>query len=144
MFNRVHQEIVRDIRIHRYSCQERDGKPITEKGKPFIMLTPNQVKAEIEAEILSYGFSKIKKVSPTWANCIIRVYEKVRYDYEDGLVYNLYGAECYTQDRGVWVTRSGGDLYRINHAKSVHRHWICQDEYIDFDCDFFDTYVRIS
>lgn len=144
MFNRMHQELIREIGIHRYSCQEENGKPVTFDGKTFVMLTPNQVKAEIEKEILKMGFSKIRRVSPTWANCIIRVYEKVRYDYEDGLVYNLYGAECYTKDRGCWVTKTSGELYRINHERSLHRHWICQDEYIDFDCDFFDCYVRIS
>lgn len=141
MLNRKEREIVRNIVISQHSCWEREGVAITFDGRPFIVPTLDQVKEDIIEEILYRGFNKVERIKPTEADAIIRVYQKLHYKHHNGLVYNLYGGHCFTPKNGKWVTLEDIPL---DYSSCKIRHWICQDDYIDFECDFFDVYVVID
>lgn len=137
---------IRRICFFEYACREKDGKPITDHDKEFVIPSLNEIKESIFKEILKLGFSSIERVGPNNANCIIRVFQKSHYHYDDVLTYNIYGAACFTQKSGQWVTSSfgGSQDFKINFSQYIVRHWLHQDEYIDFDLDFFDCYVKVS
>lgn len=143
MLNQEQRDAIRKITIHDYSYKEKNGKPIDEDGKEFIIPHLSELKKSIFEQILKLGFSKIERVHPLKANCVIRLYQKLHYVYEDDYIYNLYGAICFTKKSGIWIHSSSSD-FELNHSIYLLRHWIFQDEYIDFDCDFFDCYVKIS
>jgi len=147
MLSKKQKESIRRIGLFEYSCREKKGQPITLDGNNFIVPSLNEVKESVFQEILKLGFSKIERVEPNKANCIVRVFQKLHYHYDTDLTYNVYGASCYTLSHtGQWVTRPSGEIrdFKINYSKYIIRHWLCQDEYVDFDLDFFDCYVKIS
>lgn len=147
MLTDVQKESIRNVDIYDYSLKEKKGKAINYDGKKFNIPSFVELKQIIISEILKLGFSKVEIVKPSKANCIIRVYQKLHYNYDfpgETSTYNLYGAHCYTLKSGKWTTSAFQDDSIINFSEFIIRHWICQDEYIDFDCDFFDCYVQIS
>lgn len=134
---------IRRIYLFEYACRERNGQPITLEGSSFVLPSLNEVKESVFQEILKLGFSNIERVEPNKANCIVRVFQKLHYHYRDNLIYNVYGASCYTlNNAGQWVTSLAD--FKIDYSKYILKHWLCQDEYIDFDLDFFDCYVKVS
>ena len=143
MLSRSQRESLRRICLFEYACREKKGQPIALNGSNFVVPSLNEVKESVFQEILKLGFSSIERVEPNKANCIIRVFQKLHYHYMDNLIYNIYGATCFTQRAsGQWVTSPAG--FEIDYSKHIMRHWLCQDEYIDFDLDFFDCYVKVS
>lgn len=147
MLTYFQKESIRNVTFYDYAFKEKKGKAIQYDGKEFIIPSFVELRQSIISEILKLGFSKVEIVKPSKANCIIRVYQKLHYTYEFGGetdTYNLYGAHCYTLNDRKWITSAFQDDFEINYSKCIIRHWICQDEYIDFDCDFFDCYVQIS
>jgi len=145
MLNSSQKKEIRRIKIHDYSFYEKNGQAITHKGQKFNVLGFTQLKKAVFEEILALGFTNIQVVSPRKANCIIRLYQKLHYHYEGSMVYNLYGAECYTLEHFKWVTKEIGKGNReINYSKHLITHIIKEDESINFDCEFFDCYVRVS
>ena len=83
------------------------------------------------------------------ANCVIRVYQHLHGEDDDDsdLLYNLYGACCYTSGfLNCWHTFNGytGESIKIDFSKHIIRHWQCQDEYVLFECEFVDYYYKIS
>ena len=146
MLSNSQKKDIRRISLFEYACREKKGKPITYDGKEFVIPSLNEIKESIFEEILKLGFCNIHRVEPNTANCIIRVFQKSHYHYDDDLTYNIYGALCFTLSANGWVTRSFGAIqdFKIDYSKQIIKHWLCQDEYIDFDLDFFDCYVRVS
>ena len=146
MLSKSQKESIRRIGIFEYACRERKGHPITHEGKDFIIPAISEIKETAFQEILKLGFSNIEKVEPNKANCIVRIFKKLHYHYDNDLTYNIYGYTCFTLKAGSWVTHSLGAFqdFKIDYSKHILRHWLCQDEYIDFDLDFFDCYVKIS
>ena len=144
------KKLIRSIHIFKYATKEkRDGKAINWDGTRFIVPSLPEIEHLIYQEILNLGFSKVERTSPKYANCIIRVFHKLHYNYEDSggykEIYNIYGATCFTLISGKWCSTGFGEkVTEIDYSKYVLRHWICQDEYIDFSFDFFDCYVEIS
>lgn len=93
--------------------------------------------------ISNKGFS-IERVAPNDANCIIRVFSKHDYSY-DNEIYNLCGFNFFTKKFNGWMSISTrGDDFQLDYAKSLHRLWLYQDEYLDLECDFFDCYVQVN
>ena len=144
------KKLIRSIHLFKYATKEkRDGKPINWDGTRFVVPSLKEIELLIYEEILKLGFSKVERTSPKYANCIIRVFHKLHYPCDHSsdwkCIYNIYGAACFTLVSGKW-TSTGFDekITEIDYSKWVIRHWICQDEYIDFDFDFFDCYVEIS
>lgn len=143
MLSKKQKESIRRISLFEYACKEKKGQPIALDGSNFIVPSLNEVKESVFVEIFKLGFSNIERVEPNKANCIVRVFQKLNYHYDYGLTYNIYGATCYTlNNAGRWVTSS--DEIEIDYSKHIITHWLCQDEYIDFDLDFFDCYVKVS
>lgn len=85
---------------------------------------------------------KVERVSPFRANIIVRVYQVRHYKYDFGSIYNLYGADCYVKNWFKWYTENNGELFSLNHSKNCIRHWLYPDEYIDFNTEFIDIYLR--
>lgn len=143
MLSKKQKESIRRIYLFEYACRERNGQPITLKGNNFVVPSLNEIKESVFQEILKLGFSSIEQVEPNKANCIVRVFQKLHYHYDTDLTYNVYGASCYTLSHtGQWITSLAD--FKIDYSKHILRHWLCQDEYIDFDLDFFDCYVKVS
>lgn len=136
-------EKISGVKIFEYASQERKGKAIDYKGKEFIIPQLSDLKAEIFKKIYDWGFEKIEIVSPNKANCLIRIFQKLHYKY-DCSIYNVYGVSCYVLKNGKWMLESDGDEFQLDYSKEKIKHWICQDDYIVFDMDFLDLYVRIS
>lgn len=143
MLNRRQKEKIRRIEIYKYSVRERRGKAVDDSGKEFKMLSFDEIRDEVYKMIREMGFSKIEYASPLNANCVIRVFQKKHYHY-DGMTYNVYGAQCFTKKDNQWTTKNSSGETKINFSKCKFIHWICQYDYIDFDFDFFDCYVRID
>ena len=143
MLSRSQRQSIRRIYLFEYACREKSGQPIALNGSNFVVPSFNEVKESVFQEILKLGFSSIERVEPNKANCIIRVFQKSHYHYDTDLTYNVYGYSCYTlSNTGQWVTSLAD--FKIDYSKHILRHWLCQDEYIDFDLDFFDCYVKVS
>lgn len=143
MLSKSQRESIRCINLFKYGCREKKGKPITLDGKEFIIPSLSEVIESVSQEILKLGFSNIERIKPNKANCIIRVFQKLHYHYDNDLTYNVYGYTCYTlNNAGEWVTSKAH--FKIDYSNHIIRHWLCQDEYIDFNLDFFDIYVKVS
>lgn len=138
------KEKIRNIGIYEYSSSEENGKPLTYKGQEFHMLSCDEIRKEVLNKILRVGFSKVNFVNPARANCVVRVFVLKHFKYDNELVYNIYGAHCFTRKNGRWVSRSQDSSFELDYAKCIIRHWFFQDEYADFELDFFDTYVHVS
>lgn len=143
MLNSSQKEKIRSIKIYKLSCSEVNGKPIDEYGEEFVIPSFPEIEQSIIQKIRQLGFSKIERVSPSKANCIIRVYQKLHYEYYDDY-YNLYGASCYTLKNEKWTEKVTNGEFEIDYSKHKVGHIVCQDERIIFDCNFFDCYVKIS
>ena len=144
MVSKIKVEGLRELRIFEYALS-KDGKNITIfNDKDFIFLSFPEILKEMSERILKLGFTKIERVKPSKANCLIRVYSLKQYKYERDMVYDLYGSLCFTKKNGTWFTQGSIGEYEIDYSKCIIRHWIVQDEYIDFECDYVDYYVRIE
>lgn len=61
-------------------------------------------------------------------------------------IHNLCGFNCFTKKlgKGKWVSISEGNEFEIDFSKYVIRQWLYQDEYVDYDCTFFDMYLLVT
>ena len=134
------KRILEDTTIFRCSSKDKNGKPVTFYGTEFIIPSFPEIKEEICKKILKLGFSNVEIVKPSKANCIIRVFQKLHYKYEDNQIYSLYGAFCYVRSANGFEHQQS----ILDYSECVIRYWMFQDEYIDFNCDFFDCYVKIK
>jgi len=143
--NQQQKETLRKIQLYCYSSQEKNGKPIL-NDVPFEMLDFPEIFEQAKSEILSNKeFISVERTAPHKANCIIRVFSTKHYHYDDQLVYNIYGASCYTRLNMQWQTSPEFQgNFVISYKKHITRSWLCQDEYIDFDHNFVDYYVKVS
>lgn len=160
MLSREQKENLRNIHIYDLSTEEKNGIAIiretipTAKGakkkfntieKEFIIPTPYQLVENMSTKILASGFSKVERVAPSNANCIIRVFQKLHYKHEFDQIFNIYGASCFTKDTMGWISNSDcGECYTLNPSRCLIGQWLYQDEKITFDADFIDFYVKVS
>ena len=96
MFTTKQKEEIRSIQIYRYATVEEEGIPVTCQGISFVMLDFDKIRDKMIEKIQRKGFSKVVSVKPNKANCIIRVFKITHKEY-DGLIFNAYGAYCYTK-----------------------------------------------
>ena len=140
MLNNSQKYAVRTFSFHDTIWKKEDGTLInTDKGD---LQLPSffEIKENLLKSLQKVGLRKIEQVKPYNANCIIRVYQKLNHKYESNFI-SLYGVQCFIKTNEIWTTQNN---IRINFSKCIIRSWLFQDEYIDFDCDFFDCYVKIS
>lgn len=138
---------LRQIHIHAYSERERDGKAYCSypnEEEEFVIPQFGDILRMMFENIKKSGFTSIQRCSPLEANCIIRVYQDLHHEYEWGLVFNIYGAICYTKTGGIWETSDDFDTYRIEHDKYQFRMQLLPDEGLRVNADFVDCYVKIN
>lgn len=149
---------LRKIKIYVSSCEEVDGKPIIRKSflknhtgfvtiyEEIVIPPPYKISQYIFQKILDSGFSKIEKVSPSEANCVIRVFQKLHYEYDSEFTFNIYGAVCYVKDKTGWFSENNQDeLIILDYSKFHFKEIISQDEQLKIiDADFVDIYVKVS
>ncbi|MBO5141634.1 MAG: hypothetical protein J6C46_01315 [Clostridia bacterium] len=134
---------IRNTQIYRYTTVEEDGVPVTNQGISFSMPDFDKIRDRMIEKLAKKGFSKFERVKPSKANCILRVF-KITHEEYDGLMFNAYGAYCYTKECGKWFTLGNNGKIGISYSSFEIRHWIFQDEYVDLNFDFFDCYVKVS
>lgn len=160
MLSKEQKEKLRNINMYEISYIEKKGIAIidrtiekkSKRGKKtistieeeFIIPSPYQIIESIFKQILGCGFSKVERVSPDNANCIIRVFQKLHHEYEFGIVFNLYGADCFVKSSNGWISESDGSTFQLNYTEHLINQWIYQDEKITFKTDFMDVYVKVS
>ena len=139
------KETLRNISILEYSNREnRKGRPLKPGNAEFKMLSTQQIFALICEKITQNGFSKVKRVSPNEANCLIRVFKKQHYAYDDcpNMMINLYGANCFVLKNGNWVCSD--DKYLLDYSEHKVRYWLCIDDSNTISTDFFDVYTKVE
>ena len=135
---------IRKIRLGWFYAINENGEPMypsQHEEKPNYEV--GELRNMIFDTLKQKGF-EIFRVKPAAANCIIRVYKEEK-EYNDGTVYRILGAHCYTKNSdGRWkcIDRLGEE-YGIDFSKHMLRTWFFQDEYWDVSLDFFDTYVKL-
>lgn len=138
---------LRQAYIFAYADREQDDKPyFRENGeeKDFIIPSFPEIFDKMCNNILKGGFKKVERCAPSEANCIIRVYQRLHYEYDWDLVFNLYGARCYTKFCGKWTISDGIDTYPIRYDKHSIRLVLGPDESPTIDTKFADYYVWVS
>ena len=121
-------------------------KMVSKQNNEFIVPTYTELKNEIYKRIYDLGFSKIERVEPAKANCIIRLFQPPHSECDNSLEYAFYGATCFTQESGKWITMGllGHVDYKINYSNCFIRLHLSGNDYLVLDCEFFDCYVKIS
>ena len=96
-------------------------------------------------QIKKTGITKIKKCSPSEANCIIRIYQSLQAEPEYGLFSNIYGAICYTKFKNIWETSDGIKNYPLEYNKYYQfRIPLLPDETLIVNASYIDDYVKIK
>ena len=163
MLSKEQKEKLRNIHMYEISFREKNGiaiidktvKKVSKRDKEtistveenFIVPTPYQILDSIFLQIVRCGFSKIERVSPDNANCIIRVFQKLHYKHRCGKVFNVYGADCFVKSDNDWISECSenhGNTFRLNHTEHLIDQWLHQDEKVTFETDFMDVYVIVS
>ena len=141
------KHVIRKIRMYAYSDIEREGKAYYAdhgKEKEFIIPQFGEILKKMFDNIKKAGFTEIERCSPSKANCIIRIYQDLHHEYEWGLCFNIYGANCYTNINGIWETSDGIDNYPIEYDRHQFRMILMPDESLRVNADFVDCYVKIA
>ena len=137
-------ERIRNIHFYKRSFFEKNGFPVDSKGKKIEFPSLEELYKIAVKQILSEGFREVNRVSPDDANCIIRVFNKCHYPYSRKSIHNLCGFMCFTKNsNNIWTSTCGNSQIELNFSKFIQRQYIFQDEYIDYNCDFFDSYVYV-
>lgn len=159
MLSKEQKEKLRNINMYEISYIEKKGIAIVEKTvknvkrhketsstveEEFIIPSPYQIAESIFKQILGCGFSKVERVSPRNANCIIRVFQKLHHEYEFGIVFNLYGANCFIKSGTSWISECEGNTFQLDYNEYLVSQWLYQDEKITFETEFIDIYVKVS
>lgn len=159
MLSNEQKEILRDIHIYELTHEEKKGVPIITKNVPktkngitkystvvenFVIPNTYEIFETMSKKILDSGFSEVERVSPNDANCIIRIFQKLHYEYFYNYIFNLYGADCFVKDKKNWISHCSAGTFTLYYSKHIIRQWICQDESVYIDTDFVDFYVKVS
>ena len=159
MLSKEQKEKLRKIHIHEVSYEEKKGVPIVHKlvqkakrnkeeyWKEVVFKIPStyEIFEDVIVRILANGFSKVERVAPANANCIVRVYQKLHYDYDSSMIFNLYGADVFVRHGSRWTSEceGAGREFYLDYTKCLVGQWIYQDEEVIFDTDFIDFYLRV-
>ena len=159
MLSKEQKEKLRNIHIYELACEEKNGIAIIRKSVPkvkrgketfstvqeeFVVPSPYQIAESVFKQILVCGFSKVERVSPTDANCIIRVFQKLHHAYEFDQIFNMYGADCFVKSGGYWISECDSGTFHLDYSKYLIGQWLYQDEKITFNTEFVDFYIKVS
>lgn len=139
MLTATQKEAIQRINILETFTKTVNGRILTPGKKDIIVPTFFEIKKSILNKLQPVGLTTIECVKPYRANCIIRVYQNLDYQYES-LILSVYGVKCYVKVNNIWTT---ADNSKIDFSSFTLRQYFFQDEYIDHNCEFFDCYVKI-
>ena len=136
MLTKKQKKALRSIGYSKCQWQVKEGK--NNSSIPSFV----QLKAEALKEIAKLGFVNVEIVNPKKANSLLRLYQ-TSYDYERD-EYNVYGTQFFTKSFGKWISKNSmSSQLKLDYEKCIIRKWLCQDDYIDLNCEFFDIYLKI-
>lgn len=145
------KEKIREIKSYDIYFYEKKGIPINGSRKKIYVPNFLELRQKAFEEILKEGFSHIIFASPYEANCIVRVFKKEHCSFGlcIGQIHNLWGFNCFVQEEdGTWTSIAGKSpfltKFEINFSEHKIIQWICQDEAVTYNCDFFDSYIIIK
>lgn len=138
---------IRDLRIFESAEQTENGKLINGFGKEFSMPEDDEIIEMAFKKLENAGFSKIKRVSPNKANCIIRISRTKNFLYQEFTI-NYFEVNFYTKKKNLWIMKDiEGDEYTIDYSS----HNVCfyvksKDEPpVVIEANFFfDLYVEVN
>ena len=140
VLSRKECEKIRNIHFNQISFYEKNGIPMDSTGREMDFPSIQTLREIAIEKILRAGFREVNQVSPDDANCVIRVFNKCHYPYK-GNIHNLCGFMCFTKrSNAIWISNSGNSQIELNFSKCTY---ICQDNDVNYECDFFDTYVYV-
>ena len=142
MFTNEQRIKIRNINSFEEFYGNKKGVSFHNKKKVHI---PNvwELKDEAIKRILEKGFTKVERVEPKRANCIIRIFNNHKEELGRDIMTEIYGFNCFVKEDGKWVAE-GCNKFEINFEKCEVGYWLCPDEYVTYDCNFTDFYVKIS
>ena len=156
-FTEFYKKQLRATHLFAITSIEKDGKPCQEtkvcwnrntyfSGEKMPIPSSYDLFDQMKKEIMKIlPNCKISRENPKSANCIIRTYELRHYQYDEGFIFNLYGADIYTKEKfnHGFVTERFGRKAQITHDDEAIQIWIYQDDSIILHPRFVDFYVRI-
>lgn len=102
-----------------------------------------EVRAMAIEKLESMGY-QVKKIKPSDANCVIRVYNNLEYSHGDDK-YCLLGAICHTKAHGankwVWYDEQGNEHAMDYESCKIEEKF--KGEPKEVEVEFFDTYVNV-
>lgn len=149
MLTREQKQQLNELNDFKFFFNERNGIALDNLSKePVYFPNSKETLFRVIDQIRDLGFASITVLSsPTKykANVILRVYSKRHQPYDCKEIHNLYGHYCFVRHWFSWITTSPrGDTMHRNPKKASLRVWFYQDEYVDYDCDFVDFYLKIK
>lgn len=151
MLTNQQKEQIRKIKSYNIYFYEKKGVPINSSRHKIYAPNFLELRQKAFEELLKKGFSHITFVSPSEANCIVRVFKKEHYSLGlcTGQIHNIWGFNCFVQEEdGTWTSISGEDpfltKFEINFSEHKIIQWLYQDEAVTYNCNFFDSYIIIK
>jgi len=141
MFTKEQRKDIRNINSFEEFYGNKKGVSFHNKKKVHI---PDvwELKEQAIKRIIDIGFSQVQRVEPRHANCIIRIFNKRNVELGRDVMTNIYGFNCFVKEDGKWVSESC-NKFEISYEKYKVGYWLYPDEYVTYDCDYADFYVKI-
>ncbi len=148
MLTNKQKEIIRKIKVFKSAEWEWNGKMIDGFGKEFSLPTSGEITEMAFGYLKNAGFSKVQRVSPNKANCIIRISGVNHLPYSGEYTINYFEVNYYTRKKNAWIMEDIlGNEYEINYSSHTNSFSLLDDNdppiIIDPDY-FFDIYVKVS
>lgn len=144
MLSKEDKQKIRNLQTYNCSYKEVKGKPVADNGTPFVIPSYPELLDTAITDIKMLGFKDVTRTSPLQANCIVRIFSTKHHEYDDNLVYNIFGTIFYVKEKCIWTASFGSNTIPIRYDCFETSRWLCQDEQIIFRHDFADFYLSIS
>lgn len=140
--DKTREKIRRIYSYNIYARENKKGKPVNGRGKEILVPSFVQIRNNVFEQINSLGFSIERVRAAEQADCIVRVFQKRHYKHGD-YVFNVYGADCFTQESGKWLA-AGRKHFELDDSKCIVEQCLRQGECASFECEYLDFYLKIS
>lgn len=146
MLTNKQKENLRHLNIFQSAERERNGKMINGYGREFSVPSYDEILEMALQKITKAGFCRPKRVSPSKANCLIRLSRVTHFPYDGNFTINYFEVNFYTRKKNTWIMEDAlGNECEISYSKHTCRFWLEEDMdpiFIDPD-SFFDVYVKV-
>lgn len=150
MKNKLSKRDIKEIRnthFYKIAYYEKKSIPVDSCGNKIFFPNLEEIQEMALKSLSEKGF-QIKRVAPDKANCIIRVFNKRHYPYDEykNELHNVCGFHCFcfSKKLGKWITLLEDNEVILDFSKWKIRQWLYQDEYVDYECAFFDTFLLVT